>query len=386
MHMKKHTWILVLILSLAAILIFLISLSDRKMNNTEQFLLNEIKNGKAPSVQYYLFNEDSIIKSFQFGYANIEKKNKIDINYTYNAFSITKTFTALAVLQLAEKNKININDPVNKYLGDFPYGPEITIKQILNHAAGLPNPIPLSWIHLDIEHETFDSHKFFTTIIEDNNKVKSKPNEKYAYSNIGYVILGRLIETVTGEKYEIYIANNIINKLLLNKGDLSFEIFNQNNHATGYHKRMSVSNLFLGILIDKSKFMNKTEGKWKPFEYFHVNGAPYGGLIGKPIAFVKYVQDLLNDSSKVISNDYKKMLFEENITNDGKSTGMCLSWFKGQLSGYEYFAHAGGGGGYYCEIRIYPELKIGSVIFFNRSGMSDERFLNKLDIEYIQCF
>jgi len=58
---------------------------------------------------------------------------------------------------------------------------------------------------------------------------------------------------------------------------------------------------------------------------------------------------------------------------------MCLSWFAGELSGKKYFAHAGGGGGYYCEIRIYPEIKMGSVVFFNRTGMSDERYLDKLD-------
>ena len=62
---------------------------------------------------------------------------------------------------------------------------------------------------------------------------------------------------------------------------------------------------------------------------------------------------------------------------------MCLGWFAGDLNGNKYFAHAGGGGGYYCEIRIYPDLNKGSVIFFNRSGMSDERYLDKLDIEFI---
>jgi len=62
-----------------------------------------------------------------------------------------------------------------------------------------------------------------------------------------------------------------------------------------------------------------------------------------------------------------------------KKTGMCLAWFSGELDGNRCFAHAGGGGGYYCEIRIYPDIKKGSAIFFNRTGMSDERFLDKTD-------
>ena len=126
--------------------------------------------------------------------------------------------------------------------------------------------------------------------------------------------------------------------------------------------------------------MGKAEGKWKAFNNFYVNGTSYVGLIGTPDAFVNYIQDLLKSNNHLLSDSYKKMLFTEN-RND-KSTGMCLSWFSGQLNGNKYYAHAGGGGGYYCEIRLYPDTGIGSVVFFNRTGMSDERFLDKLDKFY----
>jgi D-alanyl-D-alanine carboxypeptidase len=67
------------------------------------------------------------------------------------------------------------------------------------------------------------------------------------------------------------------------------------------------------------------------------------------------------------------------VTSNYKNTGMCMSWFTGKLKGYRYFTHAGGGGGYYSELRIYPDLGIGSVLLFNRSGMRDQRFLDKVD-------
>lgn len=113
-----------------------------------------------------------------------------------------------------------------------------------------------------------------------------------------------------------------------------------------------------------------------------MNGASYGGLIGTPCAFVKYIQQLLKPDGLLLSADARKTLFTENYTNNGKPTGMCLSWFCGQLKGNRYFAHAGGGGGYYCEIRIYPDNESGSVIFFNRTGMADERFLDRVDAFY----
>jgi hypothetical protein len=93
---------------------------------------------------------------------------------------------------------------------------------------------------------------------------------------------------------------------------------------------------------------------------------------------------LLKPNDLLLSEDSKKKLFTENYTIDGKPTGMCLSWFSGQLHGNRYYAHAGGGGGFYCEIRIYPDKELGSVIFFNRTGMSDERFLDKADVLYFQ--
>jgi D-alanyl-D-alanine carboxypeptidase len=366
------------------ILIFLTSAcqspaTDISMNKIDDILAEQIERHKTPSVQYYFFNQDTILKTIQKGYANISEQTKADTNTTYNAFSVTKTFTALAVLQLTEKGKIDINNPVIQYLPEFLYGAEITVKHLLTHTSGLPNPIPLSWIHLEREHKDFERNAFFQAIFDKHGKVKSKPNEKFAYSNLGYVILGQLIEKVSGKTYEEYITDNIIRKLPIKSDDLAFEIINNKIHAKGYHKKMSFSNFLLSFFIDKSKFMGKTEGKWRSFNKFYVNGASYGGLIGTPTAFVSYLQELLKAESSLISEEYKQMLFQENKTNKGKNTGMCFSWFTGKLGGNKYYAHAGGGGGYYCEIRIYPDIQKGSVVFFNRTGMSDERFLDNLD-------
>ena len=366
-------------------LYILVSNPTENMTNAEQVLNYEIEKNRSPSVRYHLFNQDNILFSFQKGFANIAAQKNTDSNTTYNACSVTKTFTALAILQLAEDAKIDLNKPVVQYLHDFPYGTDITVKQLLNHTAGLPNPIPLSWIHLDSEHQTFDKNSFFKPIFIRYKKVTSKPNEKFTYSNLGYIILGQIIEKISGKTYEVYITEYIIQKLSINPEDLTFSITNIDHHARGYHKRMSFTNLLLGFFIDKSKFMGETEGKWRSFKTFYVNGTPYGGLIGKPAAFVKYIQELLNDKSAFISEEYKAMLFLENKNNQGKNTGMCLSWFSGELNGNKYFAHAGGGGGYYCEIRIYPEIKMGSVIFFNRTGMSNEKYLDKIDKFYLNA-
>ena len=353
------------------------------MAQTEEIIKQEVASGRSPSVQYCLFNEDSILQTCSHGFACFSRQQKVDVHTTYNAYSVTKTFTALAVLQLAEQGKIDIDLPVQRYLPGFTYGDGITIRHLLTHTAGLPNPNPLDWIHLASEHASFDRNDFFRKVMEKHPGVKAKPNERFAYSNLGYIVLGQLIETLSGQTYESYITEHIIRRLGLGDKDLSFEVKDSLAHATGYQKRWSLLNLVLGMFINKSKFMDKPAGPWRPFRTFYVNGTPYGGLVGRPEAFVRYIQALLKDASPLISSPYKTQLFEENLDMHGKPTGMCLSWFKGRLLGNDYYTHAGGGGGYYVEIRVYPALKLGSVVFFNRTGTSDIRFLDRLDAAYI---
>ncbi len=353
------------------------------MDKLDERLQSLVDKHKTPSVSYLLFNKDSLIHSFQSGYADISKEEYVTENTRYYGFSVTKTFTALAILQLAEEGKLSIDDRVEKHLNDFPYPAEISIRHLLTHTTGLPNPLPLRWVHSPEENPTFDRDAFFEQVCQQNAKVKSAPNEKFNYSNLGYYFLGRIIETIAGQLYEDYIEEHILKRLDIENETLGFQVNHENPHAVGYQKRFSFMNFLLGFLMDKKRFVNQREGKWISFNDMLLNGPSHGGLIGTPTSFMRYVQDLLKPDGVLLSATYKSMLFTENQTNSKQATGMCLSWFKGQLKGNTYYSHAGGGAGYYCEIRIYPELGIGSVVMFNRTGMSDERALNEFDAFYL---
>ncbi|HEX5625453.1 MAG TPA: serine hydrolase domain-containing protein [Saprospiraceae bacterium] len=353
------------------------------MKNPEIFLVRQVEEHKTPSIQYRFFNKDSMLYSFHAGFADIQLQTKTEDTTCYFGYSVTKTFTAVAVLQLAEKKLLQLDQTVISLLPEFPYSHEITVRQLLSHSAGIPNPIPLSWIHTADEHASFDANRFFAAVFKKHPKTKSLPNEKFAYSNLGYVLLGQLIEKASGLRYEEYIRENIIKPLGLTASELDFVRLEGRPMAKGYHKTWSFSNALLGFLIDKSKFMEKGSGKWTAFKTNYVNGPAYGGLIGTPGAFVRFIQDLLSPDGVLIDEASKQVLFTENRNISGKPTGMCLAWFKGQLNGQDYFSHAGGGGGYYAEIRIYPALGLGSVVMFNRTGMSDQRFLDQVDRYFI---
>jgi D-alanyl-D-alanine carboxypeptidase len=338
----------------------------------------EVVAGRTPSVQYRFFSGDSILFAYDEGLADIGEGRRATGATTYNGFSITKTLTALAVLRLAERESLDLDSPAADFLPRFPYGPEITVRHLLTHSAGIADPIPLRWIHLEGEHEGFDRDEFFDAIFVRRTKLKRRPNERFAYSNLGYVLLGQIIEEVSGASYEEYMREHVLAPMGLAEAELGFTR-DDAVHARGYHRRNTLGYFALGILIDRTKYMEADRGPWRPFRPYHVNGAAYGGVIGTADGFARYGQALLDPRSELISEEVRRTLFTENILNNGNGSGMSHSWFRGELDGHTYYAHAGGGGGYYAELRIYPELQRGSVILFNRTGLSDARFLDRVD-------
>lgn len=356
------------------------------MNKTEsiKYVLEKmIYDNDTPCLQYIILNADSIIFEFNDGFSDLESKKQITYTTTFNAFSVTKTFTAVAILQLAEQGKLKLDDDVKLYIDTLPYNKNISIHQLLNHTGGLPNPMPLKWVHLYNEHDKFDSKQFFYKIIDDHDELKYAPGEKFSYSNIGYLLLGEIIEKVSGKDYRAYIKENIIDKLFLTNGAyLGYTIQDTANHAHGYIKKWSFLNFGLNFILDKDKYIEGTYNGWNQFKYYYMNGYPFGGLIGNARGFAQYLKTFINDSV-LLKNEWKNKLFEIQNTNNGDIIDMCLGWFRGKLGNNNYYAHAGGGGGYYCEIRIYPRRKIASVIMLNRTGVSDERFLDNVDKNFL---
>ena len=107
------------------------------MTEIEFALKKMMGRGNSPSVQYFLFDENHIIKKMRLDLQTFLENRKVDRKTTYHAFSVTKTFTALAILQLAEEKRIDIEQPAKNYLPSFPYPANITIRQLLSDSADI---------------------------------------------------------------------------------------------------------------------------------------------------------------------------------------------------------------------------------------------------------
>jgi D-alanyl-D-alanine carboxypeptidase len=353
-------------------------------NMARTVLSNLIEENKTPGLQYIFIAQDHTIFQFTGGYAEIASKQVVTDQTTFNVYSVTKTFTAAAVLKLSQQHMIDLDAPLSQYLPELPYKPSPTIRQTLQHTAGFPNPNPLSWIHLADHQDTFDDDAFIKQVIQDNPKLDFEPGSKFAYSNVGYLVLGQLITRVSGRSYEDYVVKEIIAPLgLTGQQKITFRIDHPDTHAYGYIRRWYWLNLALGLFFDRGIYMDGNVNGWSRFNHMQVNGKAYGGLSGNAAGFARYLQAILRREAP-FSQQLLDSMWQPAHTNDGKPLRVTLSWFRGDFNGERYYSHSGGAGGYYCEMRVYPDANRASMILTNNTGISTQNYLNKIDGIFIQ--
>ena len=147
-----------------------------------------------------------------YGHANLETMTPVTLDTRFRIASITKTFTAVAILQLRDAGKLSLDDAASQHLSWFTRqyegAPEITIRNLLTHSSGLPrdshNPM---WTECDAPNW----HDFVEAM-----KVRPPtrpPYDKFAYSNVGYSLLGGIIEEVSGQSWANYVQQNIVDAL-----------------------------------------------------------------------------------------------------------------------------------------------------------------------------
>lgn len=356
------------------------AIQDRT-TRVKDFISRELESNEFPGIQYLVLNADSTLFSYAGGSADIAAARPVQENTTLMIYSMSKTITAAAILQLVEQGKISLQDPITKYLTDIPYGKEVTIRHLLSQTSGIPNPIPLRWVHLVDEHPQFDEHAALQEILKENAELDFVPGKKYAYSNISYWLLGYLIEKASGTSYEDYVRQKIFQRLNITPNEIDFVIPSSQHHAKGYLPKWSFLNLFKSFVID-SKFVGEYEDGWLHINDHYLNGPSFGGIVGSARAIGVFLQDQLRDSSQLFARQTKALFFEQQKNNDGEPIDMTLGWHIGRSDGLQYFFKEGGGGGFHSEMRVYPSHGIASVVIANNTSFDAKGFLNTVDREF----
>jgi D-alanyl-D-alanine carboxypeptidase len=338
---------------------------------------------KTPGLQYVVTKEESSIFEYTRGWADVQNRKPMTLDTTMMAYSMTKVFTAIAILQIAEQGKLDLNDGLDRHLEDTPYaGHNITIRQILNHTSGIPNPIPLKWVHLTEEQSSFNEESALARVLHDHPKLAFEPGQRFAYSNIGYWLLGKIAEGTAGKSYPDYLRTAIIAPLGLSTQEMDFTIPDPTRHAKGYLAKYSLTNLMKSFITDR-KFWGGYEGNWLRLKSLYPNGPSFGGLVGTARSFTCFLQDQLRTRSVLVDNETRQLLETQQTNKGNQPVPMTLGWHIGESNDSRYFFKQGGGGGFHSEMRIYYNSGIASVVMTNSTTFNSTGFLNQADREFI---
>jgi CubicO group peptidase (beta-lactamase class C family) len=147
---------------------------------------------------------DKIIYQNATGYADLSNQQKNSLQTRFQLASLSKVFTATAVMQLVEKGRIQLSDPLVKYLSRFPY-PDINIQQILSHTSGLPD---FNEVYREKSEHALNNSNIIPALIQ-FGPLASKPGVQWHYSSIGYALLASLVEKISGQSFPDFVEENI---------------------------------------------------------------------------------------------------------------------------------------------------------------------------------
>ena len=240
-HEKTYT-IMAKLKQIRIVLFLLVFILDPFRNTSAQSLqtkidsliLKDFNDKNGPGGAFLVTHHGKTIYQKAFGKANLELGVDLTTENVFQLGSMTKQFTAVGILMLEEQGKLNVNDPVSKYIPDYPQGSKINLHHLLTHTSGIKDFTKMKSLS-DIAQKEM-SPKMMVDFFK-NEPVDFAPGEKFAYNNSGYVLLGYLIEIVSGESYEGFIKKHIFNKAGMNHSYYASDRKVIPNRAYGYHKK-----------------------------------------------------------------------------------------------------------------------------------------------------
>ena len=317
-----------------------------------------IVHGQEPATEYF------------FGVMRNGTNRRVDGETSYNWASITKTLTAVAILQLRDHGKLSLDDPAVRYVPELQqvhdqFGPidAITIRDLLTHSAGFRNPT-WQWDCGDptnCDWQPFEpTHWAQVAAMLPYTHVAFKPGTQWSYSNPGYVFLGQIIERLTGDDFEVYIDKNILKPL-----EMTASYFDRSPYFLESH--VSASYLRAGDKLTE-----------QPFNFDTGITTSNSGLKAPITDMVKYLRFLIGDpANPVYDFVLKRSSLEEAWTGvvpvaDQDKTAytrdaakMGLGFFVLNLKGRRYVYHDGDQGGFSSEIFIDPERRAAGILVVN---------------------
>ena len=331
-----------------------------------------LKRNKVTGTSIAIVDNGEIVYATGYGFSDLENKRKADANTIYGIGSITKTFTALSIMQLQEQKKLRVTNSIKDYLIDlkienpFNDSNQIYISDILCHTSGLPS---------DIANGFFvDNPPTISWVIKELNKQRLISPRRYisAYSNVGYGLLGEVISRVSGLSYGDYLRQNIFTPLNMTSSSIGYQLSNISKTYDGNKETVepTVRDVAAGFIssnvIDMSNFISMLIG----------DGSFKSNQIISSNSIVDMESDQLTNVSltQPFAYGYALMIDSIKIKNHKKKDSTIVS----------IIGHGGDTHAFHADLAYIPEQKVGAVVLTNSvngRSMSEASKLLKIYLE-----
>ena len=302
---------------------------------SEQYKINET--GATALVA----RKGQIIYKKAFGMANLEYNIPVQVDNIFRIGSITKQFTAVAILQLMEQGKLNLQDDITKFIPDYPtHGHKITIEHLLTHTSGIQNYTGMKdfeeRMSLDLNPIEFINHF-------KNQPMEFAPGTKWNYNNSGYFLLDYIIELISGKTYPKYVEDNFFKPLGMAKSLYDSDLKIIKNRTSAYDKDST------GVV--NTPHLSMTQ--------------PYsaGSIQSTVEDLFKWHQAI--HSYKLLKKESLAKAFTKYKLNDGAETDYGSGWFLKNIKESSTIEHDGGVSGFLTQSIYLPKEEVFVSVFSN---------------------
>lgn len=321
-----------------------------------------MENESIPGLSIGIVKDKTIAYAKGYGVKNVETKEPVNENSLFHMASISKTFVAIAVMQLVEEGKVNLDSCVTEYLPYFELGDmlykRITIRQLLSHTSGIPNDPNYEWDKPQYDEEALERYIKSISYME----LMRKPGEKFQYSDTGFEILGDVISKVSGVSFEQYMKENVLDVLGMKESHFYKPVLSTD--LLTFPHCLYVEN--------DSAIISKV------FPYNRIH-SPSSTLCSNAIEMCNYAIANINEGSlngtRVLHPDSYTDLWKSQVHTgwDGFMTEMGLSWFLGEYNGHKVKSHVGGDIGFRSEFMLLPECGVAVIVMTNSDYVSTQK-------------
>lgn len=307
-------------------------------------LLDRSYPGDGPGAAVVVTENGVVIYRGGQGVADVEAGTPITAETVFRLASITKQFTSATILQLAQEGKLSLDDPLSKFIPDYPAdGANVTVRQLLNHTSGIQSYTGIvGWMT-----EAKTARAFTTKELIDEFKdmpMQFQPGEKFAYNNSGYIVLGAIIEDVTGKSWNDAIVARISEPLGLSSIASFADEGTVPKMAVGYTSGED----------DAITFSQKVHA--------NVPGAA-GGLRGTVLDLARWADAL--HGGKVIDQTHYSQMIAPTVLNDGEEEGYGFGIRPYEIRNADAIGHSGGIFGFATNSAYLPDSGIFVAVFAN---------------------